>query len=251
MSEGAAQGAPSVIEVDGVHAGYGEAEILHAVGLSIARDEIVTIIGPNGAGKSTLLKAVMGYVVPTRGRIRFRGEEVTTLRPDQRARIGIAYVPQLEHTFTSLTVEENLRMGGYTLDRDTLNRRIREQYERFPRLAERRRQRVRTMSGGERQQLAMARALMTDPQVVLLDEPSAALSPKLAGQVFDQVRQIHAEGVAIGIVEQDAQRSLEISDRGYVLVDGRNAFTDSADRILVNEEIRRLYLGAGDDGQAG
>ena len=238
---------PPVIRVDGVHAGYGEAEILHAVELDVHRDEIVTIIGPNGAGKSTLLKAVMGYLVPTRGRVLFRGEDVTTLRPDQRARVGLAYVPQLEHTFTSLNVEENLRMGGYTLDRETMSRRIQEQYERFPRLAERRKQRVRTMSGGERQQLAMARALMTDPQVLLLDEPSAALSPKLAGQVFEQVQKIHAEGIAIGIVEQDAQRSLEISDRGYVLVDGQNAFTDRADRILENEEIRRLYLGTAEE----
>lgn len=247
MSDAAQQATPPVIEVDGVHAGYGEAEILHAVELSIARDEIVTIIGPNGAGKSTLLKVVMGYLVPTQGSVRFRGEDVSRLRPDQRARIGIAYVPQLEHTFTSLTVEENLRMGGYTLDRDTMRRRIDEQYQRFPRLAERRKQRVRTMSGGERQQLAMARALMTDPQLLLLDEPSAALSPKLAGQVFDQVRRIHDEGIAIGIVEQDAQRSLEISHRGYVLVDGQNAFTDAADRILENEEIRRLYLGAAEE----
>lgn len=247
MTGGATTTATAMIEVAGVHAGYGEAEILHAVDLAIGRDEIVTIIGPNGAGKSTLLKAVMGYIIPTQGQIRFRGEDVSTLRPDQRARLGIAYVPQLEHTFTSLTVEENLRMGGYTLDRDTMARRINEQYERFPRLADRRRQRVRTMSGGERQQLAMARALMTDPHVLLLDEPSAALSPKLAGQVFDRVRQIHAEGIAIGIVEQDAHRSLEISDRGYVLVDGQNAFTDSADRILENEEIRRLYLGAAEE----
>ncbi len=238
---------PAVLRADSIHAGYGEAEILHAVDFEVDRDEIVTVIGPNGAGKSTLLKAVMGYLIPTQGRVLFRGEDVTRLRPDQRARVGIAYVPQLEHTFTSLNVEENLRMGGYTLDRDTMSRRIQEQYERFPRLAERRKQRVRTMSGGERQQLAMARALMTDPQVVLLDEPSAALSPKLAGQVFDQVEKIHAEGIAIGIVEQDAQRSLQISDRGYVLVDGQNAFTERADRILENEEIRRLYLGTAEE----
>jgi len=235
---------PAVLAAHHAHAGYGEAEVLHAIDCAIHADEIVTIIGPNGAGKSTLLKALMGYLPLTQGEVRLRGDDITQLRPDQRARIGIAYVPQLDHTFPSLTVEENLRMGGYTLGRDTMRQRIREQYERFPRLAERRKQRVRTMSGGERQQLAMARALMTEPQVVLLDEPSAALSPKIASQVFDQVQKIHAEGIAIGIVEQDAQRSLEISDRGYVLVDGRNAFTDRADRILANEQIRRLYLGA-------
>jgi len=234
----------AVLEASQAHAGYGEVEVLHAVDCSIHRDEIVTIIGPNGAGKSTLLKAFMGYLPLTKGSVHYRGDDITRLRPDERARIGMAYVPQLEHTFPSLTVTENLRMGGYTLDRDTMQRRIEEQFERFPRLAERRKQRVRTMSGGERQQLAMARALMTEPQVILLDEPSAALSPKIAGQVFEQVKKIHSEGIAIGIVEQDAQRSLEISDRGYVLVDGKNAFTDRADRILANEEIRRLYLGA-------
>ncbi len=244
MSDSDSATTAAVLEASQAHAGYGEAEILHAVDWVVHRDEIVTIIGPNGAGKSTLLKAMMGYLPLTNGSVHYRGEDITQLRPDQRARIGIAYVPQLEHTFPSLTVEENLRMGGYTLDRDTMRRRIGEQFERFPRLAERRKQRVRTMSGGERQQLAMARALMTDPQIILLDEPSAALSPKIASQVFDQVQQIHSEGIAIGIVEQDAQRSLEISHRGYVLVDGRNAFTDRADRILENEEIRRLYLGA-------
>jgi len=244
VSEGETDNTTAVLEVSQAHAGYGEAEILHAVDCVIHRDEIVTIIGPNGAGKSTLLKAMMGYLTLTKGSVHYKGDDITALRPDQRARIGMAYVPQLEHTFPSLTVEENLRMGGYTLDRETMSRRIQEQYERFPRLAERRKQRVRTMSGGERQQLAMGRALMTDPQLILLDEPSAALSPKIASQVFDQVQQIHSEGIAIGIVEQDAQRSLEISHRGYVLVDGGNAFTDRADRILDNEEIRRLYLGA-------
>jgi len=244
VSEGETDNTTAVLEVSQAHAGYGEAEILHAVDCVIHRDEIVTIIGPNGAGKSTLLKAMMGYLTLTKGSVHYKGDDITALRPDQRARIGMAYVPQLEHTFPSLTVEENLRMGGYTLDRETMSRRIHEQYERFPRLAERRKQRVRTMSGGERQQLAMGRALMTDPQLILLDEPSAALSPKIASQVFDQVQQIHSEGIAIGIVEQDAQRSLEISHRGYVLVDGGNAFTDRADRILDNEEIRRLYLGA-------
>lgn len=233
------------LEINGIYAGYGASEILHDVSTTVAENEIVTIIGPNGAGKSTLLKTIMGYLIPRAGSIRLRDEDVTGLAPNQRIRKGIAYVPQLANVFPSLTVEENLRMGGYTLSKKLARERADVEYERFPRLAERRHQRVTTMSGGERQMLAMARALMTDPELLLLDEPSAALSPKLADQVFEKVTDIHAEGHAVLIVEQNAESSLRISDRCVVLVDGANAFDDRADRVLSDKKIREAYLGGG------
>jgi len=209
----------------------------------VGEEEIVTIIGPNGAGKSTLLKTIMGYLLPTQGKILFRGEEVTRLRPYEKVKKGIGYVPQLDNVFPSLTVEETLEMGGYIEDSRLVRKRISEIYELFPILKERRRQRVRTMSGGERQMLAMGRALMTEPKLLLLDEPSAGLAPKVADSVFEKIREIHQQGTAIVIVEQDAFRSLEISDRGYVLAMGRNEFEGEADEILSDERIRRAYLG--------
>lgn len=234
----------ALLEVASVCAGYGDTEILHDVRLEVAERGITTIIGPNGAGKSTLLKAIMGYLIPSAGQVRFQGEDVTASPAHERVRKGIAFVPQLDNVFPSLTVEENLKMGGYTLTRNQIAPRIAAQYEYFPRLAERRRQRVRTMSGGERQMLALARALMTDPRLLLLDEPSAALSPKIADEVFEKVRDINRQGRTILIVEQNADRSLQISDRGFVMADGRNAFEGPADEILHDEKIREAYLGA-------
>lgn len=235
--------ATPLIEVDTVTAGYGDNEILHEISISLSEKEIVTIIGPNGAGKSTLLKVIMGYLIPKTGTVRFNGTDVTRQRPDQRVRGGIAYVPQLENVFPSLTVAENLMMGGFTLPRDQLAARVERVYAEFPILAERHKQRVRTLSGGQRQLLAMGRALMTEPQVLLLDEPSAALSPLMAGEVFAKVAQINAGGRAILIVEQEAARSLEISHRGYVLVDGRNAYDGPARTILDDEKVRAAFLG--------
>jgi ABC-type branched-subunit amino acid transport system ATPase component len=233
-----------LIDVDNIVAGYDGSEILHGVSLTVRDREVVTIIGPNGAGKSTLLKAIMGYVVVRSGEVRLQGDAVTRLAPDQRVRRGIAYVPQLENVFPSLTVWENLKMGGYLLSREAAARRIEELCSDFPLLAERRRQRVQTLSGGQRQLLALARALMTDPEVILLDEPSAALSPVMADEVFGKISEIRDRGKAVLIVEQEAERSLEISHRGYVLVDGRNAFEDSAQSILHNDKIRGAFLGA-------
>ena len=234
----------AVIEATGVVAGYAGNEILHGVDLTLGEGEIVTIIGPNGAGKSTLLKTIMGYLVPSAGTIRLGGADVTRQRPDQRVRAGLAYVPQLENVFPSLTVKENLVMGGYALPRGLLGERIDRVFSQFPLLAERARQRARTLSGGQRQLLAMGRAMMTDPTVMLLDEPSAALSPKMAGEVFEKITEINAGGRAILIVEQEAERSLEISHRGYVLVDGRNAHEGPARTILDDEKIRSAFLGA-------
>lgn len=233
----------ALLEVNSCHAGYGEAEILHGVNLHVERDEIVTIIGPNGAGKSTLIKLVMGFLEPTQGEVLFDGRDIRGLRTDERVSAGIAYVPQLDNVFPSLTVVENLRMGGYLLPPAETRRRIETQLEQFPRLAERRDQRVSTMSGGERQMLAMARALMTEPALLLLDEPSAALSPALVDQVFETVVEINRQGRTILIVEQDARIALAHSNRAYVLADGRNMVDDRADRILADEKVREAYLG--------
>jgi ABC-type branched-subunit amino acid transport system ATPase component len=233
----------AVLEVANVFAGYGDTEILRDVSLAVAAGEITTIIGPNGAGKSTLLKALMGYLIPRAGTVRFAGAEVTALPAHERVLKGLAFVPQLDNVFPSLTVAENLRMGGYTLGREELARRTEEQYARFPRLAERRGQRVRTMSGGERQMLALARALMTEPQLLMLDEPSAALSPRLADEVFEKVREINAHGRTVLIVEQNAERSLAISHRGVVMADGRVVFEGPAEGVLKDEKIREAYLG--------
>jgi ABC-type branched-subunit amino acid transport system ATPase component len=240
---GLVAGAGPLLEVRSLVAGYGAAEILHGVDLTLHVGEVVTILGPNGAGKSTLLKAIMGYLVPRSGEVRFHAGPLTDLRPDQRVRAGVAYVPQLENVFPSLTVRENLIVGGQMLPRAALGARMESTYAAFPLLAERARQRVSTLSGGQRQLLALARAMMVDPEVLLLDEPSAALSPRMAGEVFEKIAEINRMGKSILIVEQEAERSLQISHRGYVLVDGRNAFESAATEILNNERIRAMFLG--------
>lgn len=235
------------LEVDDCDAGYGAAEILHAVSMHVEAGEIVTIIGPNGAGKSTLLKLLMGYLTPSRGQVRLDGEQITALRTDQRVRRGVAYVPQLDNVFPNLTVAENLLMGAYALSRSDYHERAAARFEQFPRLAERKRQKAKTLSGGERQMLAMARALMTEPNLLLLDEPSAALAPALVKQVFDTIAEINRQGRTVVIVEQEAEIALQASDRCYVLADGQNVIDDSADRILENETVRESYLGLAED----
>ncbi len=232
-----------ILEGKDVYSGYGDTEVLHGISIYLTEGETVTIIGPNGAGKSTLLKTIMGYLPPTQGKIMFRDQDVTNLGPDEKVRKGIGYVPQLENVFPSLTVEENLEMGGYIEDKRHVRQRIEEAYELFPVLGERRGQRVRTMSGGQRQMLAMARALMTEPSLLLLDEPSAGLSPKVSTMVFEKIRTIHQQGKTIIIVEQDAYQSLEISDRGYVMAMGQNEYEDDAHKILESRKIREAYLG--------
>lgn len=232
-----------ILQVKDVYSGYGDTEVLHGISIYLNEGEIITIIGPNGAGKSTLLKTIMGYLPPNRGKILFRDEEVTKVSPDEKVRKGIGYVPQLENVFSSLTVEENLEMGGYIEDKKRVIERIEEAYELFPVLKERRGQRVRNMSGGQRQMLAMARALMTEPSLLLLDEPSAGLSPKVSATVFERIKEIHQKGKAIVIVEQDAYQSLGISNRGYVLSMGQNEYEGEAHRILDSRKIREAYLG--------
>jgi ABC-type branched-subunit amino acid transport system ATPase component len=232
-----------LLEVHDAISGYGSTDVLHGVSISVERDEIVTIIGPNGAGKSTLFKTIMGYLIPRSGKIIFSEEDVTQLKPNQKVEKGIAYVPQLDNTFPSLTIRENLEMGGFSKDRQTLQQGIELAYSTFPILSDRRNQRARTLSGGQRQMLAMSMALMTEPDLLLLDEPSAGLSPKVADEVFNQIINLHQKGIGILIIEQDAHRSLNISNRGYVLAMGQNHFDGTADTILNDPQIKEAFLG--------
>jgi branched-chain amino acid transport system ATP-binding protein/neutral amino acid transport system ATP-binding protein len=234
----------SLLAATGVVAGYGaQDEILKGVDLLVDDNEIVAIIGPNGAGKSTLLKVVAGLLRPKAGAIALGGRDIAGLAPREISRLGLAYVPQEFNVFPTLTVRENLEIGGY-IDRKAAARRIDGVLAQFPVLAEKRRHAARTLSGGERQMLAMAMALMVEPTVLLLDEPSAGLSPVAAERLFDAIVQIHKEGVAIAIVEQNANEALAIADRAYILVDGKNSRTGSAHVLAVDPEIRRLFLGA-------
>ncbi|HEX7280265.1 MAG TPA: ABC transporter ATP-binding protein [Solirubrobacterales bacterium] len=223
-------------------AGYvAEVDILNGASLSVPEGAIVTVVGPNGAGKSTLIKTIFGLVRPRQGRVTLRGEDLTGLAPHSITRRGMSYVPQLDNVFPSLSVEENLEVGS--LQRSTTRERIGAMYELFPRLAERRGQAAGTMSGGERQMLAMARALMPDPHVLLLDEPSAGLAPAFVEQIFDQVGEINRAGVTLVMVEQNARRALSMSDRGYVLDLGQNKFEGSGREVLDDPKVAELYLG--------
>ncbi len=231
-----------LLEVDRLSAGYGGMEILREVSIGLDAGEIVTLIGPNGAGKSTLLKTLFGLLRPTQGRICFRGEDITGLRPNLIVRRGLSYVPQVDNVFPSLTVEENLDMGAFIRE-DDVRPRLEQLYALFPVLRERRRTKVCHLSGGERQMVAMARALMVDPVALLLDEPSAGLSPLLVDAVFETILAINRKGVAILIVEQNARDALRLSHRGYVLVAGQKRFEGPGPALLEHGEIGRLYLG--------
>ncbi len=232
----------SLLTVNAVTSGYGDMEILHGVSIEVGAAKIVTVIGPNGAGKSTLMKTIFGLLTPTAGQITFAEEEITGLSPDLVVRRGMAYVPQVENIFPLLTVNENLEMGAFILT-DDFSGQLEEIYQLFPILNDRRKQRVGKMSGGERQMVAMGRALMLDPKLLMLDEPSAALAPNLAATIFERIVAINASGVAILIVEQNAKESLKVSDRGYVLASGRNRFEDTGENLLANQDVGQLYLG--------
>jgi len=232
----------SWLRVDGIVSGYGDMEVLHGVDLTVGAGEIVTIVGPNGAGKSTLMKTVFGLLKPTAGSVSLADVDITGMAPDRIVRCGLAYVPQVENVFPSLTVEENLRMGAFILAGD-LQPRFERVYELFPVLRTRRKACVGKMSGGERQMVAMGRALMLDPELIMLDEPSAALAPGLAAAIFECISTIHEAGVAVLIVEQNARASLALSDRGYVLAGGLKRFENTGPALLANEHVGRLYLG--------
>ncbi|RLB78996.1 MAG: ABC transporter ATP-binding protein [Deltaproteobacteria bacterium] len=233
-----------ILEAKNIVAGYRKSEILHGVSIHLDRNEVVTIIGPNGAGKSTLLKALMGYINIFDGEVIWKGEDITYLKPYEKVKKGFGYVPQLGNVFPSLTVLENLQMGGFTQDKDTIKERMEKAFELFPILKQKLTAKAGTLSGGQRQMLGMARALMTDPELLLLDEPSAGLSPKASEEVFMTIADMHDRlEKSIIIIEQDAYQSLSISDRGYVLVMGKNEFEDEAGRILSNPKIKEAYLG--------
>jgi branched-chain amino acid transport system ATP-binding protein/neutral amino acid transport system ATP-binding protein len=232
-----------MLSVTDVVAGYGaHDEVLKGVGMTVAERELVVLIGPNGAGKSTLLKAIAGFLKPREGSITFEGKPIGGLRPREITRQGVAFVPQEANVFPSLTIEANLEMGGY-VDRRATKERMQASYARFPILAERRKQDARTLSGGQRQMLAMAMALMAAPRLMLLDEPSAGLSPAAAQELFALIKGLQREGMTVLMVEQNALDALEIADRGYLLVDGSNAREGDARALAADAEVRHAFLG--------
>ncbi|SIR83034.1 ABC transporter ATP-binding protein [Natronorubrum thiooxidans] len=232
----------SMLDVSGLDAGYGDLQILSDVDLEVAKEEYVVIVGPNGAGKSTAMKSVFGLTTYMGGLIEFRDEEITGRTPDEIIHQGIGYVPQNDNVFPSLTVEENLEMGAYILD-EVPEAALESVYDQFPILRERKDQKAGSMSGGQQQMVAMGRALMLDPDLLLLDEPSAGLAPDLVDEMFDHVDAINDNGTALLVVEQNAKEALRRCDRGYVLVQGQNRYVDSGDALLNDEEVRQQFLG--------
>jgi ABC-type branched-subunit amino acid transport system ATPase component len=231
-----------VLSVEGVDSGYGDVQVLDDLTMTLAEDEIACLVGPNGAGKSTVLKTVFGMLTPWTGHVKYHGEDIGGMAPEDIVRTGIGYVPQTENVFGSLTIEENLRMGGVART-DDLEPVIDELYDRFPLLTEKQSAKAKTLSGGQRQVLAFARALVMEPDVLLIDEPSAGLAPNTADEVFEDVQAVNDLGTAILMVEQNARKGLSISDKGYVLDQGTVAYADDADGLLDNPEVSRLYLG--------
>jgi branched-chain amino acid transport system ATP-binding protein len=232
----------SVLSIENLSGGYGEADILHEVSLEIDTGEIVVVIGPNGAGKSTAMKAVFGLLRLSGGSVHLAGEEITNMDPAQVVNKGVCYVPQTNNVFPTLTVQENLEMGAY-IRNDDFRPRLLEVYEMFPPLAEKKKQAAGELSGGQRQMVAMGKALMLEPTILMLDEPTAGLSPIYRNEIFQIIRQINASGVPILMVEQNAKQSLAVANRGYVLVDGRNRTTGKGIDLLNDPEIAKMFLG--------
>ncbi|MGW9331415.1 ABC transporter ATP-binding protein [Bosea sp. NPDC055594] len=232
----------SLLRIAGLSGGYGDVDIISGIDMVVAEREIVTIAGTNGAGKSTLIKAAMGLLPRLSGEMNFNGIDLMRLAIEDRIRVGISYVPQVRNVFGTLTVLENLQVVEHVTGKP---QRIREMFELFPALAGRRGTYAENLSGGERQQLAFARALMSSPRLILLDEPSAALSPALTDQVFAEVRKLPQAGVAVLMVEQRARQALAFSDRGYILDSGRIVLTDTGANLLANEEMGDVYIGRG------
>ena len=222
--------------------GYGAADILHDCTLAVEKGQIAVIVGPNGAGKSTAMKAVFGMLSLRGGRVLLEGEDITTLSPQARVAKGMAFVPQTHNIFTSMSVEENLEMGAF-LRRDDISATMEQVYNLFPILRDKRHQPAGELSGGQRQQVAVGRALMTQPKVLMLDEPTAGVSPIVMDELFDRIIEVTRAGISILMVEQNARQALEIADMGYVLVQGANRFTDTGAALLADPEVRRSFLG--------
>ncbi len=231
-----------LLVVENVDSGYGEMQVLDGLSLDLAEEEIVCLIGPNGAGKSTVLKTVFGLLTPWSGSIRYRDTDIGGMPPEAIVREGIGYVPQTQNVFGSLTVAENLRMGGVARE-DSLQPVLETLYDRFPLLAEKQDAKAKTLSGGQRQIVALARALVMEPDILLIDEPSAGLAPQTAERVFDDIMTVNELGTAILMVEQNATQGLAIADRGYVLDQGQVRFEGNADSLLANDDVAKLYLG--------
>lgn len=232
----------SLLSMENVTGGYGEADILHSVSLQVNPKEIVVIVGPNGAGKSTAMKAVFGLLRLRSGGIQFDGQDITNWKPDRVVRRGICFVPQTDNVFPSLSVQENLEMGAFVRD-DDIRPAMERVFELFPPLREKRRQAAGTLSGGQRQMVAMGRALMLEPKLLLLDEPTAGLSPIFIDQIFEIVKQVNATGIGILMVEQNAKQALAIANRGYVMAQGSNRHEGSGEELLADREVAEMFLG--------
>ena len=222
--------------------GYGGADIIRNCNVSVGKGEIAVVVGPNGAGKSTAMKALLGMLSLRKGRVFLDGNDITGMSPQERVSHGMAFVPQNQNVFVTLTVEENLEMGAY-LRRDDITETMIQVFELFPVLKEKRRQLAGELSGGQRQQVAVGRALMTRPSVLMLDEPTAGVSPIVMDELFERIIEVKRTGIAILMVEQNARQALNIADQGFVLVTGENRFTDTGEALLANEEVRKSFLG--------
>ena len=222
--------------------GYGGADILHDCSITVEKGEIAVIVGPNGAGKSTAMKAVFGMLGLREGSVVLDGEDITTLSPQDRVGMGMGFVPQTNNVFVSMSVEENLEMGAFTRE-DDFKQTMEQVFDLFPILKEKRNQPAGELSGGQRQQVAVGRALMTQPKLLMLDEPTAGVSPIVMDELFDRILEVAATGIAILMVEQNARQALNIADHGFVLVQGRNKFTDTGEALLANPDVRRSFLG--------
>ena len=227
---------------EGMTGGYGKADILRDCAIAVEQGQIAVIVGPNGAGKSTAMKAILGLVRLRRGRVRLGGEDITGLAPEARVARGMGFVPQTHNIFTSMTVEENLEMGAF-IRADDISQTLAEVYELFPILGAKRRQPAGELSGGQRQQVAVGRALMTRPRALLLDEPTAGVSPIVMAELFERIIEVSRAGLAVLMVEQKARQALEIADKGYVLVQGQNAWSGTGRALLANAEVRQSFLG--------
>ncbi|NGN43414.1 ABC transporter ATP-binding protein [Mesorhizobium sp. CGMCC 1.15528] len=234
----------SILKMTDVHAGYGGANILNGVNMEIGAHEIGVIVGPNGAGKSTSLKALFGLLTVSEGSVVFDGKDVTNAKPENLVRGGLSFVPQEFNVFPAMTVRENLEMGAY-VRKDDYRHLIEKMFEYFPPLRDKQKQPAGELSGGQRQMVAIGRALMMEPKLLLLDEPTAGLSPRYMGEIFERVIAINASGVGILMVEQNARQALAIAHKGFVLAGGRNSFTDTGQALLDNPEVAESFLGGG------